>query len=339
MSVPLIAEISLSKLKNNFTKVKKLAGKTKVCAVVKSDAYGHGVVEISSALYPFADCFAVSLYDECIALRLAGIDKQILLLTPAVEENVERLIEYGITFTVGSLNDLKVILSGAEKVNKRAEFHIAINSGMNRLGVDRRGDILNILKFAKKHSNYLTVTGAYSHLCNSQNLEYSLKQLKTFKKMAFIVKRYEPKATLHVASSGGLLLGKKFLLDMVRVGILLYGYLPYSTDKISVEPIMKIKARTIINRTELLGKNLMYGEMKSNKNDVTLVRLGYADGFRRFGNLKIINNACMDMCAIDKTNDKYVTVLSNAEILAKEYKTITYEILVNVTKRAKRIYK
>ena len=107
MSEPLIAKISLKKLKANAIKVKSLLKrKVKLCAVVKSDAYGHGIVEIASALYSICDYFAVSLLSECESLRISGIDKPILLLTPVTENTVERLILKDITLAVSNIKEL-----------------------------------------------------------------------------------------------------------------------------------------------------------------------------------------------------------------------------------------
>ena len=136
MSLPLIATISSKNLLNNLSSIKKLTCKSKICAVVKSDAYGHGLVEIANILYMHVDCFAVSLESECLALRLAGIDKDIILLTPIFASNVSSLINYNITLTVSTLNELKLIYKNAKLLNKKVKVHFAINTGMNRLGFD-----------------------------------------------------------------------------------------------------------------------------------------------------------------------------------------------------------
>lgn len=339
MSVPNIAEISYNKLLNNLNEVKHVVGNVKICAVVKSDAYGHGIVEISNALYPFVNCFAVSLDGECAALRHAGIDKEILLLTPPVRENVERLISLKITLTVSNYADLPLIYSAAKTLNVRANVHLKLNTGMNRLGLDTVKEVEKCVNYAAKRSKYIRITGCYSHLGLPENDNYACEQLRAFKEMSAIVKAYDEKVTLHLSSSGGLLKGGEYLFDMVRVGILLYGYLPYETDKIKVTPVMKIYARAVTTRLNVKNKRLMYGNFINAERDITIVRNGYGDGFRRIGTPLVIGNECMDLCAVKRMRKKYVVIMNDASTLAKAYGTIAYEVLVNVTKRSKRIYK
>ncbi len=339
MSLPNVAEISLTKLKYNLNNVKKFTKTAKICAVVKSDAYGHGIVEIANALYNKVDCFAVSLESECVKLRQAGIDKEILLLTPVFKQNAKRLISLKITLTVTSPYELKFIYKNAVLLNKRASVHIKINSGMNRLGIDDVKDVQKCVNYAKRRGKFIKITGCYSHLGSPSNDEYSNHQLEVFKNLSKPVKEYNKNAVLHLSSSGGILKGKEYLFDMVRVGILLYGYLPYKTDKIKVKPIMKIKAKRLVNRYNIKNKHLMYGDNLSVVDGVSVIRLGYADGIFRSNTNGVIGNACMDLCATNLTNSSYVTIVSDVEKLAKSYGTISYEVLTNITKRSQRIYK
>ena len=153
-------------------------------------------------------------------------------------------------------------------------------------------------------------------------------------------KKYYPKIDYHISSSGGVLLGKKYHLNACRVGLLLYGYKPFNTNIIAVEPIMKVYAKTILVRENLQGKNLMYGDNLSPYNTATILRLGYADGVLRKGINKTINNLCMDISAVKGKNLKNLTpIMTNANTLAKKWKTIPYEVLVNITVRSKFIYK
>ena len=339
MSLPLIAEISKSKLLYNIKAVKRLTKKSKICAVVKSDAYGHGLVEIANALYNEVDCYAVSLESECVALRYAGIDKNIILLTPAVSENFENLISLGITLSVSSLNEIKLAYRVAKRLNKKAKIHIAVNTGMNRLGFDSVCDVKKAIKYLKGKDNIVCVTGVFSHLGNVENLNYSKIQRAKFLKFSAVIKKAYPNAISHLSSSGGILLGNEFLFDMVRVGIMLYGYAPFNTNKIKLKPILKVKARVVLKRKSVKSKRVGYGDKRVSADNLAVVRLGYADGIRRVGTIGIINNACMDLCMINKRIGRLYTVFNDITKLSNEYKTITYETLVNITKRAERIYK
>lgn len=339
MSYSTIAKISLNKLKNNALNVKKLLGsKTKFYAVVKSNAYGHGIVEVSNALYQIVDGYCVSLLSEGVALRTAGIDKDILMLTPPFLETATNLVRYDITSAVSSLKEIKLLENSAKKLNKIAKIQLAINTGMNRLGFSTKKSIITALNYIKNSKN-LTLTGAFSHFGNVENKSYVYSQFKKFISLSKIIKKDYPKITYHISASGGVLLGKKYHLNACRVGLLLYGYKPLKTDKITVEPIMKVYAKTICVKSNLKGKNLMYGDNPSPFDTATILRLGYADGVLRKGINSTINSLCMDISAVKGKHFKSLTpIMTNADNLAKKWKTIPYEVLVNITSRAEMRY-
>ena len=338
MSEPLIAKISLKKLKSNALKVKSLLkNKVKFCAVVKSDAYGHGIVEVASALYSICDYFAVSLLSECESLRISGIDKPILLLSPITESTIERLILKDITLSVSSVKDLLLIYKTSRKLDKVVKVHFAINTGMNRLGFDSEYSINKAINIIKNCKN-IELEGAYSHFGNVKDSAYTENSFKTFKKLTKSIVEFNKKAIFHIASSEGLLANPKYQLNMVRIGLLLYGYSQTYTSKIEVEPIMQVYAKNLLSRTNVKNKHLMYGDKLSTEDNVSVVRLGYADGFFRSNGNNFINNLCMDLSAVNFSKNPYVLVLSNAKKLSEELNTIPYEILVSVTKRAIREY-
>ncbi len=338
MSEPLVAKISLKKLSGNLKSVKSLMKKkVRLCAVVKSDAYGHGIVKIASAIYKECDYFAVSMLSECEKLRISGIDKPVIILTPPTENTVEKLILLDITLPVSTLKELILVYKTARRLNKRVKVHFAINSGMNRLGFDSEGKIDRAINFIKKNS-FIILDGAYSHFSCVENATYTKKCFLTFKRLSKRVKEHNKNAILHISSSGGLLLDRKYQLDMVRIGLLLYGYSPIESNVINVEPIMQVFAKNLLSRDNLAGKNLMYGSDLSKADSVSIIRLGYADGFWRFNTGEFKSNLCMDLSAVKKTDGSYVCVLKNANQTAKELKTIPYEILVSVSKRAKKEY-
>ena len=337
MSCPIICEISTKNLIANANAVRTLVQKRKVYAVVKADAYGHGLVGVSNALYNVVDGFCVSLAREALDLRIAGIDKEILLLIPAVKEDLERLISHNVTLTVCSKIDLLSVIDVCSKLKKQAFIHVKLNTGMNRLGLDSVNALSEILTIASK-SQFIEISGAFSHLGNPADKKYSKRQLENFKNLSTYIKNYNPNATLHLSASGGIALGKDYLFDAVRVGIMLYGYCPNKFYKNLFKPVMKVYAKTVCVRDNLNGENLLYGSKKYYKKSVTLIRLGYADGFFRKG-CKAEPPLCMDISAVDgKFLSDYVLVMDNAQTLAKKHRTIVYEILTSCSKRAKIIY-
>ncbi len=338
MSEPIIAKISLKKLQSNAIKVKGLLKKkVKFCAVVKSDAYGHGLIEISSSLYNICDYYAVSMLIECEKLRISGIDKPIIILTPPTPSTVDKLILNDIIIPVGSIKDLILVYKSARKLNKKVKVHFSINSGMNRLGFDSEMEINKAIKFIKNNS-FVILDGGYSHFGLVEDKKHTESCFNKFKELVKPIKEHNQNAIIHVSSSGGLLLSPKYQLDMVRVGLLIYGYSPIKTKKTTVEPIMEVFAKNLLLRSGVLGKNFMYGKVKSKLNKVSIIRLGYADGFCRSNTSDFASNLCMDLSAVKDSNNEYISVLKNAEITAKQLNTIPYEVLTSVSKRAKREY-
>lgn len=336
MSEALIAKISLKNVVHNCRKVKKLlTDGVKFCAVVKSDAYGHGLVETATALIKEADCFAVSLASEVYALRVAGIDKDILLLTPVFGENASKLIRYGATLSVGTIGELKTVMKAARCENKRVKIHLAINSGMNRLGFSEIVEIEQVIKLIER-SRIVSLTGAFTHFYKQEDAFTCDEQFEKFLKLSKPLRDYNKSVILHAASSGGLLQNKKYSLDMVRVGIMLYGYLPFKTDKITLKKATKVYAPFITERN-IKGYPALYGGKIYNENTANVIRMGYADGFMRSGTFDI--NLCMDLSITKKAQkNRKVLIFGDAEKLADKCGTISYEILVNALRRARKEY-
>ncbi len=337
MSEPLICKISLKNLTSNAKKIKSLLNKNvKLCAVVKSDAYGHGLVNVSSALYSICDYFAVSLASECVKLRASGIDKPILLLSPATENTVEKLIISDSTLSVSTIKELILIVKTAKKLNKRVKVHIVVNVGMNRLGFNL-SELEKAVEFIKKF-DLLELDGAYSHFSDVDDKKYTNTCYENFLQAVKCVKKHNKKAIFHISASGGLLLNKKYQFSMVRIGLLLYGYSPIKSDKISVEPVMKVYAKNLLCRHGVKDKRIAYGNSFSTANDISVIRLGYADGFFKNNVSPFISDLCMDLTAVNSSKSDYVLVMDNALEYSKILKTIPYEVLVSVSKRAKKEY-
>ena len=334
MSCLIKAEVDISKIKTNALAVKKLIGdKVKLSAVVKSNAYGHGAVKISNSLYPFVDSYCVSMESEAVDLRISGIDKEIILLTPSLN-GVERLIENQVTLTVSSKVEVLSVIKACEKLNKTAKIHLKLNTGMNRLGASTLlevGEIINAIK-----DSSVKLTGALSHLGEVKNKKYLNFQYQNFLRLTEPIKNYDDKVCLHLSSSGGALLGDKYLFSMVRVGLMLYGYTPFETDKIKLDKAMRVYAKNLGVRT-LNNERFLYGDKKRKERAVTLLRVGYADGF--FRSTGDVSPMCMDISGVKGAFlDDYVPIMTDALSLSKKLKTIPYEVLTSVTKRAEFVY-
>ncbi|MBQ3235873.1 MAG: alanine racemase [Clostridia bacterium] len=337
MSCPIICEVSIKNLVNNAVKVKTLLSKrTRLYAVVKSDAYGHGLAGVANALYSHVDGFCVSLASEALTLRICGCDKEILLLTPATKSAIESLVLKDITLTVCDKRQIVDIAEVCDKLGRQASVQLKLNTGMNRLGASTESEVNDIVSVASKSG--VIITGAYSHLGDVLNSKYLKSQRNEFLRLSSAVKNYSDRAVIHLSASGGILLGEDYHFDAVRSGIMLYGYTPFKTDIINLEPVMKVYAKTLAVRKNLQKTNLLYGSQIYSKEAVTILRMGYADGFFRGGD-KLNPPLCMDLCAVDGEHlEDYVLVMDNASETAKKYGTIPYEILTSCSKRAKIVY-
>ena len=342
-----LAEINLNKLTNNALAVKKiLADGVKFCAVVKADAYGHGAVRVANALYHIADCFAVALLEEGVELRRCGIDKDILVFNKMFERDLESAVRWGLTMTVQSLEEINAIANESKRQGVVSKVHLKFNSGMNRLGVDSVEELDRLAKAVVEQKSLL-LDGMYSHLGAPENKKLTKLAVNKFLLANNLVKGYNKNAVCHLSASGGLIKGFQF--DMVRVGILLYGYKPFDDESIKVEPVMKVFSPLLDERLAGAGQVVMYGvEKLSIPKRFGLIRFGYADGLPRLKVKGLTANRCMDLSAIDeqeltncregKDGIKYYCVMEDADQLAKLYKTIPYEILTKTTLRSEKIY-
>ena len=334
-----VAEINLTTLKNNALAIKKKLKKTtRFCAVVKADAYGHGGVKVASALHSFVDCFAVAISEEGIALRQGGITKDVLVLVPVNEYDIERSVCYRLTLTVTSISDLKIIEEEGKRQNRIVKVHVKYDTGMNRQGVSTLSDLEKIFEYSKK-CEHVFLEGIYSHFACPENKKSLNKAVNKFLLAIRLAVGYNNKIIKHISASGGFLQGAEF--DMVRIGILLYGYKPYQSDYVSVKPVMKIYSPVIEKRTLKKGDCALYGEKRaSKKTNVHIVRYGYADGLFRSETSGLFNNRCMDLSAMVNPTIKkdMAVILANAEEIARKYKTISYEVLTHCASRAERVY-
>ena len=317
-----LAVVNLNNLKYNANFVKNILGDRKFFAVVKADGYGHGGARVALAIESVVDGFCVAITDEGAALRLAGISKPVLVLTPPLgQDDVIRAKFYNLTLTVNSPDTAKLIGD--------CPCHIKVNTGMNRLGcsVEQLPQVLNALSVEQ-------IEGIYSHLYAPTNLAASERQLELFNRAEELVKSVKLNMYAHLAASGGVLSGKKFLKDGARVGILLYGYPPegFSAD---VKPVLKVYARRT-QITKFIGGGVGYSPATKNYENLSTYRLGYADGFARTVSLGI-NNLCMD-AFLKEGGAELEPVLSNAATYAERCGTISYEVLCAATRRAEIIY-
>ncbi len=304
-------EVDLDVYAQNVRALKSLIGNSRLCAVVKADAYGHGAVEISAvALKNGADMLAVALVEEGIVLRENGIMAPILLLSEPEREGIREAVNHNLILTLYTGNGVKATAEAYRAfadtkkpcgtVDTALGVHVKIDTGMHRVGVSERGlpDLLDVIS----SSGVLKLVGFWSHLAVADDLDnpFTELQLKRFyEAYERIVLRHEIKAKpgekvlLHIANSAGAIYHKDTRLDMVRSGIALYGYLPSPScqpeskseqDILSlIKPVLSWKTKVHLTRVVKKGDALSYGLLRPLEEDslVAVIPAGYHDGISR----------------------------------------------------------
>ncbi|MCX7880183.1 MAG: alanine racemase [Ignavibacteria bacterium] len=359
------AKVYIERLWHNFCRLKSKVGNRKIIAVVKANAYGHGLVEISRHLQNFGiDYLAVAYVSEGIELRRAGITAPILVLVPEDDVSVEASVDYNLDYAIDNLSVAQKISSYAKLRGKRAKVHIYVDTGMGRDGISPD----YAFEFVKQcfALQNLEPIGIMSHFASSDSdRNYTLFQLNRFKRVIEELEYNGYKFELHhIANTGGVFSYPEALLDAVRPGIVLYGYLPSNSNNSNdFEPVMEIYSKVISTRKVRKGESVGYGRKFIAKVDTNVVTIpiGYGDGFWRHlsENLyclingkkyKVVGGICMDELMVDVGNDNInigdeVVLLGtqgihtiSADELAKIGRTIIYEILTSLSTRVPRIY-
>ncbi len=364
------AEIDLDALKSNIENIRKITDKkSMIMAVVKADAYGHGAVNIAKHLLKNgADRLAVADLDEAVELRRAGIDAPILILGASFDEDCEMLVKYDITPAVFLYDFAKKLSDAAKKLGKTAKVHIKIDTGMSRIGyvsgVDDEAVTEEILRISNLPNIF--IEGIFSHFATSdeKDSEYTKKQFSEFMAVCDLLKKKGLDIPIrHIANSAAIMMYPETHLEMVRAGIILYGFYPseeVNKDKLALERVMTLKSRITLIK-EIKDRGVSYGKtyIARRNTKVATVPVGYADGYTRLLNNKakiavngepvdVIGRICMDQCMIDVTNVHNINIgdeviifgkeVVTADEIAESLGTINYEIVCMLSRRIPRVY-
>ena len=378
------AEIDTSCLADNVRAIRKaIPPGTQLLAAVKADAYGHGALEVSRVLLENgADMLGVALCEEGVSLRQSGITAPILIMSYTPEPLLATALIYGLTQTIFSAESHQAVKQAAARIKVKADVHIKIDTGMGRLGFLPGPDAANkICQLFEDPS--LDVKGIYTHFATSDALDASFmyEQYSRFSYMLGLLdERGIPTNQLmkHAGNSGMLAQclrsdysdpGFDMWLDMVRIGIMLYGLPPSKAmsgvcDTLGLKPAMRLMTRVSMTKALPPGSGISYGHLfrTDRESRIATLPIGYADGYPRLLSNKgevlikgcfapIVGAICMDQCMVDVTDvpdadqikpgDEVVIFGGlgvNAEELAAKIGTIGYEITCGVGKRVPRIY-
>ena len=366
------AEIDIDALKFNFTNIRKITNpNARIMAVVKADAYGHGYSECCRTLLECGvDSFAVAMVGEAKELRRIGITAPVLVLGAIAPDEVDEIVVNDITATVFDTRSARLLSDAAVRLDSNVKIHLKIDTGMSRLGFvsgdDNSAVISEILEISKMPG--IVIDGIFSHFAcaDEENREYTQMQLKRFLKLADELESVGLKIPCrHIANSAGIMMYPEAHLDMVRAGIILYGYHPsdeVDKSKLPLKPVMTLKSHVSYIKEVEAGKGVSYGKtyITDKKTKIATIPVGYADGYVRCLSHKakieaggvlcdVIGRICMDQCMIDVTNVNNISIGDeviifgggqiSADDVARLMDTINYEVLCLVSKRIPRIYK
>lgn len=367
---PVWAEINLDNLAYNMQQVRDKTKSTEIIGVVKADAYGHGAIDVAPVLLENgATALAIASLNEGIELRRNGIKCSIMILGLTPETLSQDLIKYEIEPTVSSYDYACSLSQEARKINKIVKIHIAVDTGMGRIGfLPNEESVEEVYKISKLPN--IEIRGLFSHFSTADEMDKSYSYFQ-FDKYNWFYKKLIEKgvkiAMRHISNSAATMELLDTHCDAVRPGIILYGYYPSNEvhrSQLSIRPVMTWKANIMYIKT--LEKNQYVGYGKKFKTErksiIGTLPVGYADGYSRMlsGKAKVIvngkfapviGNICMDQCMIDitdvgevKVGDEVILMGSydnlkfDADDMADLMGTISYELLCMVSKRVPRVY-
>ena len=360
------AEVDLSAVAHNVEETrKKIEKQVKICAVVKADAYGHGAVPVANAaLEAGAEYLAVSMTQEAIELREAGITAPILILGGLTPEHEKAIVDYNITQTVFEMKSVEALSKAAVEAHKTVKVHLAVDTGMNRIGChpSEAGDLAKAIIALPN----IELEGMFSHFATADAADkaYSMQQIAAFKEAIQSVEEAGVDIPLkHLDNSAGITELPDVHYNMVRQGITLYGHWPSKEVKecMNLQPVMKLKAEIVLVKEVPVGEKISYGCTFETKrvSKIATLPLGYADGLSRKLSNKgyiyikgyhapIVGRVCMDQIMVDVTDIPNVEVGDEAiifggkemplEIIADWMGTISYEVLCLLSTRIPRKY-
>ena len=366
------AEVNLSAIADNLKLIKSKTD-SQVLAVVKADAYGHGLIQVGKAAADAgADWLGTALLEEGIALRKSGIKIPIISWLTPLGEDFKTAIDLDVDLSISSIELLSEVLAAGKSVKKIPRVHIEVDTGMSRGGVgdDWQLFLYQLIKASK--SNEINVVGIWSHFARADEPDEKMnkEQLTTFEdRIKSLASAGINPEFIHIANSAASLTNKGAHKNIIRWGIGLYGLSPDvnnlgDSKSLKLKPAMKLTAKLHLVKTVKAGASVGYGGTATTKSETKLgvVTLGYADGIPRNANnlagvfvagnrAPLIGRVSMDQFVVDlginssaKTGDEVIVFGDGrggeytADEWAKASGTINYEIVTRIGSRVPRIY-
>lgn len=364
------ADVNLDAIYHNIEETRKVVKPdTKIMAIIKADGYGHGAIPIAKILEPIIDAYGIAIIEEGIELRECGITKPLLILGVTPLPLYSKLIEYDIMPTIFSYESAEMLSEEAKKQNKKAKIHIAVDTGMSRIGFQINQESVEIIKRINQ-LEWVEIDGCFTHFATADESDksFTLEQLKRFQNfVAQLEQEGIQIPTKHVSNSAGIIEFPDAQFDMVRSGISTYGLYPseeVNKAVLPLQPAMEIKSYITYVKTLEAGVGISYGQtfVTKEKTKVATIPVGYADGYpRALSNqgyvlihgqkAAILGKICMDQFMVDVTNipgvcegdivtlvgiDKDASI--TVEELAAMSHSFNYEFVCDIGKRVPRVY-
>lgn len=366
-------EVSRSALQHNIQQIKRLVTPSSVMAVVKSNAYGHGLLEVAHAVEKDADFFGVDSVDEGLSLRHKGVTKPILILGYTLHERVRDAVQGNLALTA---YDAETIRCAARVTSRKhpARLHLKVETGLHRQGVDEK-ELVRLLRLMKRE-RFVELDGLSTHYANIEDTRddgYAKQQLERFEHACETAQQMgcEPRWR-HTACSAAAMLYPETRFNLVRLGIVMYGLWPSQTTMVSarslgrradLRPALAWKTHIAQVKRVKKGEPISYGLTERVKRDslIAVLPVGYWDGYDRgFSRqaevlvrghrCRILGRVCMNMCVADVTDaprarvEDEVVLLGKqgreevtADELAEKIGTINYEIVTRINPQLPRI--
>ena len=368
------ADVNLDNLAYNFTAIRsRFDSNTKMLAVMKADAYGHGAVPMSHKMVELgAEYLAVSNLEEAVQIRRGEVRAPILILGYTPPTHAEMMVFMDITQEIHSLAYAKQLDAALSGTNYILNVHLKIDTGMTRLGFCAGDEDLHQQLKEVAALQHLHIEGVFTHFSSADSLceedvAYTRMQFSAFQSVLQQLDALNVHPEIrHCCNSGATLLYPEFAMDMIRPGILTYGVHPSqdTKDRMELRPVMTLRSILSQVRDVKAGSQISYGRTVTAQRDFRMgvVAIGYADGLNRALSGKgtflirgrevpLIGRICMDMCMVDVTDVPDVSVndtvtifgtdgekVLSCDAIAEKTGTIAYEVLCGVNKRIPRIY-
>jgi alanine racemase len=364
---PTLVEVNLDRLSENYRAIQSKVTPAKVMAILKANAYGHGLVEIAQHMVSLGvDYLGVAVLEEGILLRERGVKAPILVLGGILGNQIPLFLKHDLTLTASSIEKLEQINEAAGEMGVKPKVHLMIDTGMERIGVHHYS--AETFLETSLRCPWVEIEGVFSHFANADqsNLDHARLQLERFQEVLnFYEKRSLPTPMRHMANSAAILNLPESYFDLVRPGILMYGVYPSAQVKpnVVVRPALSWKSHVVYFKVVKPGNPVGYGSTWQSDHMVRMVTVpvGYGDGYFRSmsGKAEVIIRGArypvVGMISMDQilvniewdsayNNDVVVLIGESGDVsitceeLAEWAGTIPYEILTNINTRVPRLY-